>query len=202
MKNQLSFIKTTLIGGLFLIAPIGVLLFIFGKALVLFRLLVAPIADLMPIESVGGIAIARILAFILLLFLCFLAGLVAQTKAAIQLKEWIEDNILTIVPGYTLIKGMTETMAGLEHDKLTEVVLIDIEEVWQIGFLMEKLDEELNVVFLPGAPSPLAGDVVIVKNSRLRKLDITEMEAMKIAKKLGVGSKKALAGKVDINMFK
>jgi len=62
------------------------------------------------------------------------------------LKEWVEDNILSNIPGYTLLKGMSETAVGLESNNLKEVVLVDIEEVWQIGFLMERLDDDKTVV--------------------------------------------------------
>ncbi len=58
---------------------------------------------------------------------------------------------------------MSETAVGLESNNLKEVVLVDIEEVWQIGFLMERLDDDLNAVFIQGAPNPKSGNVVFVK---------------------------------------
>ena len=79
------------------------------------------------------------------------------------MKEWVEDNILSNIPGYTLLKGMSETAVGLESNNLKKVVLVDIEEVWQIGFLMERLDDVLNAVFIQGAPNPKSGNVVFVK---------------------------------------
>ena len=58
---------------------------------------------------------------------------------------------------------MGETAAGLKSNNLKEVVLVDIEEVWQIGFLMERLDKDLNAVFIPGGLNPMSGNVVFVK---------------------------------------
>ena len=92
---------------------------------------------------------------------------------------------------------MGENAAGLESDGLKEVVLVDVEEVWQIGFLMERLDDELNAVYIPGAPNHMSGDVVFVKWDRLKIIDITGISAMKISKKLGVDSKAILSGKID-----
>ncbi|UXP30809.1 DUF502 domain-containing protein [Reichenbachiella agarivorans] len=201
LKDILTFVKTTLIGGFLLIVPFGVLIFLFEKALVIFRVIVAPISNQIPIEHIGGITLNRIIAFLLLLFLCFVAGLLARSRRISKKKTWLEQKLQSIIPGYSLIKGMTETLAGLESDNMNEVVLVDMEETWQVGFLMDRIDDEISTVFLPGAPSPLSGSVVLVKNERLRKLDITEVNAMKISKKLGQGSRKILKGKVHADMF-
>ena len=96
---------------------------------------------------------------------------------------------------------MGENAAGLESKNLKEVVLVDIEEVWQIGFLIERLDDDLNAVFIPGAPNPMSGDVVFVKWDRLKILDISGISAMKILKKLGIDSKAILSGKMDKSSF-
>ena len=201
MKNGVSFIKTTLINGLFFIIPIVLVIYLIGKVINILRNMVAPLADNISIPILGGEAIDRIIALAVLILLCFIAGLLAKTKKVKQLKEWVEDNILSNIPGYTLLKGMSETAAGLESNNLKEVVLVDIEEVWQIGFLMERIDKDLNAVFIPGAPNPMSGDVVFVKWDRLKKLDIKGINAMKLSRKLGVDSKKILDGKMNVSSF-
>lgn len=118
----------------FFIIPIVLLVYLIGKVIGIFRKMVAPIADKIDFSLLGGEMTSRIIATIVLLLVCFIAGLFAKTKIANQLKEWVEDNILSNIPGYTLLKGMSETAVGLESNNLKEVVLVDIEEVWQIGF--------------------------------------------------------------------
>ncbi|MGB5205928.1 DUF502 domain-containing protein [Eudoraea sp.] len=201
MKNITSFIKTTLIGGLFFVIPLVLLALIIGKVLDVFRKLVAPIADKIPIEVIGGITITRIIALLILLLVCFIAGLFAHTKKIKELRKWIETNILSHIPGYTLLKGMTESAAGIESDDLKDVVLVNIEEVWQIGFLMDKIDDELCSVYIPGAPNPMSGDVFFVKNERLKILDLPELSAMKIYKKLGLDAKSVLKGVINKSSF-
>lgn len=201
MNKVLSFIKTTLIGGLFFIIPIVLLIYLIGKVIGIFRKIVAPIADKISFSFLGGETTSRIIALFVLILLCFIAGLLAKTKKADQLKEWVEDNILSNIPGYSLLKGMSESAAGLDSKNLKEVVLVDIEEVWQIGFLMERIDKDLNAVFIPGAPNPMAGDVVFVKWDRLKKIDINGINAMKISRKLGVDSKKILDSKMNQSIF-
>ena len=201
MKRITSFIKTTLIGGLFFVIPIVLVLLIIGKILEIFRKLVTPIADIIPLETIGGITLSGIIALLVLLLLCFIAGLFANTKKANDLKNWIEATILSNIPGYTLLKGMTESVAGLDSENLKDVVLVDIEEVWQIGFLMDEIDDELSSVYIPGAPNPMSGDVFFVKNERLKKLDLPELSAMKIYKKMGLDAKQILKGEINHSSF-
>ena len=164
-------------------------------------MIVAPIADQIDITILGGKGTARILALLLLLALCFVAGLFARTKTAKRIKDWLEDNVLSMLPFYTLLKGMSETAAGMNSHYQKDVVLINIEEVWQIGFLMEEIDDELNAVFIPGAPNPLAGSVVFVKDNRLKRIDLEEINAMQIHRKLGEGTRKYLKGKISKDSF-
>ena len=66
---------------------------------------------------------------------------------------------------------------------------------------MERIDNDLNAVFIPGAPNPMSWDVVFVKWDRLKKLDIKEINAMKISRKMGIDSKKILDGKMNKSIF-
>ncbi|MDN3723543.1 DUF502 domain-containing protein [Aequorivita sp. SDUM287046] len=201
MKRILLFVKTTLIGGLFFIFPLALFIFLLLKIIEIFRRITAPIADKIDISFFGEETMARIIAVLILLLVCFIAGLVARRKKSSPVKDWIETNIFSNIPGYTLVKGMTERAAGFESKNLKEVVLVNIEEVWQVGFLMDRVDMDINVVFIPSAPNPMEGDVVLVKNERLKKLDIDEINVIKIYRKLGQDFRQILEGKIDKSIF-
>ena len=201
MKKIISFIKTTIIGGLFFIIPIFLVIYLTVKIVVTFRKLVAPLADKINVSFFGEEIGSRVIAVVLLVILCFIAGIFAKAKNATRLKDWVEDHILSNIPGYTLLKGMTEAAAGLDSKNIKEVVLVNLEEVWQIGFLMDRIDDQLNVVFIPSAPNPTAGEVVLVKWDRMEMLDIDEISVIKLYRKLGGDSKKILKGKLNIAMF-
>lgn len=201
MKSITSFIKTTLIGGIFFVIPLALIILLFIKVIDLLRTVVAPLVSKISIEIVDSITLERIVSVLILVFLCFIAGLLAKTAKAKQLLQWIEDNILSLIPGYLFFKGMGEEAIGIEATNLRKVVLIDIEEVWQIGFLMDEIDSELFAVFVPGAPNPSSGDVLFVKKERLKMLDLTELTAMKIYKKMGVDAHKLLDKKVNHTTF-
>ena len=201
MTRFIHFLKNTIARGVFLIVPIVIVLLILGKVVEILRKLVKPIVKELPLDTIGGITIARLVAMLVLIFICLFAGLLAKTRIANQFKDWIESNILSNIPGYSMIKGMSETAVGLETKNENEIMLVNIEETWQLGVLMDQIDEELFTIFLPGAPSPMSGDVVFVKKERLKKLDISSVEAFKIQKKLGVGAAAVLKGKISSNSF-
>jgi uncharacterized membrane protein len=196
----LSYIKTTLIGGLFVLVPIALVVMLVLQVIVYFRALVAPISDRIKLDWIGGETVSRIIALSAIVLVCFIVGLLAETRVARGVIEWMEDNIFSRIPGYEFLKGMSESIAGLKLDDNQRVVLIDLEETWQIAFLIERIDDQLSTVYIPGAPNPMSGNVVIVKNERIKLLDIGAGDALKICG-LGAGSRKKLNGKIDRDIF-
>ncbi len=201
MKSVKSFIKTTLIGGFLFIVPVALLIMLIIKIVDLMRTLVGPLVAKFSYELISNITMARVISFILLILLCFIAGLLAKTDKAKQLQRYIENNILSLIPGYSFFKGLGEEAVGIDSANIRKVVLVDIEEVWQIGFLMDQIDDELFTVFIPGAPNPTSGDVFFVKEERIKILEISEIEAMKIYKKMGIDAKVMLSDTVSKQSF-
>jgi uncharacterized membrane protein len=94
---------------------------------------------------------------------------------------------------------MAEGLAHIEHTSGLKPALINIEGGWQIGYLLEPLENDWVVVFLPQAPSPMSGNVMYMPCDRVRPLHITMVQAMSIVKAIGVGSGAALRG-VDLKL--
>ena len=93
-----------------------------------------------------------------------------------------------------MVKSMAEGLAQLENTSGIRPALISIEGGWQIGYLLEPLDNGWLSVFLPQAPTPMSGNVMYLPAERVRPLTITMVEAMTIIKRIGVGSGEALHG--------
>ena len=85
---------------------------------------------------------------------------------------------------------MAEGLAHIEHTSGLKPALINIEGGWQIGYLLEHLEQ---------APSPMSGNVMYMPCDRVRPLNITMVQAMSIVKAIGVGSGSALRG-VDLKL--
>lgn len=191
----MKFIKTTLIGGVLYLVPIIVLLAIIGKAHEITSKLVEPLAANFP-EGLFGFGAVRLLAIGALVLFCFLAGLFAKTNLAKRVSDWLESTVLSNVPGYTMIKGMSESMAGIEQSTGQEAVLARIEDAWQVAFLVERIEGGHVAVYVPGAPNPASGSVYFMTEDRIKPLHMPLTNALKCVRRLGVGSNAVLAGKI------
>ena len=73
-------------------------------------------------------------------------------------------------------------------------VMIRLDDAWKIGFLIEKISDDVSTVFMPGAPSATSGEVAFVDNSRIQPLDIETKDAMRLMSRMGIGSSEKLKG--------
>ena len=108
MKDNpvVRFILTTIIGGLFFLVPLMFLIFMLGKAVGFMMVIAKPMADWLPIDTVGGVALANLLAILAVVIVCFVAGLVARHSMASGFVKTLETKVLAKIPGYAMIKGI------------------------------------------------------------------------------------------------
>ena len=194
MENQgIKFLKTTIFGGLLFLLPIVVVSIILGYAMQLAGKVAQPIAELLP-DAVVGIGGVAVLAALVLVLFSFLAGLVASTAAGERIMRRFEDSILGNLPQYQLMKSMAEGLAKVESAKGVKPVLVSVDGGWQIGYILEELEDGWVAVFIPQAPTPMSGNVMYLRADRVRPLAITMVQAMAVVKRMGVGSGDALRG--------
>ena len=194
MKKLLQFVRTTLVGGLLFLVPIVVLVMILGKALAVAHKLADPLAARFPVESVVGVRTPLLLAIVLLVFFCFLAGFLARAALARKMVRGLEAAVLSKVPGYALLKSVSESLLGVEPQGAFPVVLARLDDTWQIGLRVEELDNGLVAVFVPDAPNPQSGAVVFLTPDQFKPTDIPLAAALKCLKHHGAGSNALLRG--------
>ena len=200
MKRILRILRTTLVGGLLFLVPIVALVVILGKALALARKVVDPVAEHLPVHSMIGLRTPMLLAIAVIVLFCFLAGILARSALARKLVRSLEKAVLADVPGYELLKGMGESMLGVEKQTGHQVVLARIEDAWQLAFLVERLEGGHVAVFVPGAPNPLSGSVYFMTQDRIKAVDIPAAGAMKCLKRVGAGSNALLRGILTLSL--
>jgi uncharacterized membrane protein len=194
----MKFFKTTLIGGIVFLLPISILVLILGKAYQIMVKLSAPLASWLPIDTIGGIAKANLLAVIAIIVVCFVAGLFSKSRLASRLVESLESGVLLSVPGYTFIKGLTSGLAGGDEENQLAPVLVRFDDYWQVAFRVERLADGRVALFIPGAPEPSSGSIVIVDEERVQPLKRTMAEAIHNIRGMGMGSG-ALLSAGDMN---
>jgi uncharacterized membrane protein len=120
------------------------------------------------------------------------AGLFARTNGGKAIIHRFENSFLGGIPQYRLAKGIAEGFAQIESAEGVKPVIVSIEGGWQIGYLIEVLENDWVAVFLPQAPTPMSGNVMYLPIDRVRLLKITMKQAMTIVKRIGIGSTEAL----------
>ena len=198
MKGLVDFVKTTIIGGLLFLVPGLLLVLVIKSAFELITKVLVPIERFLPLKSFGGVAVAHLLAILIILVICFAAGLAARTRLGRTLSDALEKAIARKVPGFSLIKGMTGEVANIQSQSDICVVLARIEEAWMLSFILEKLENGLLVLFVPSAPTPAAGSVYYLSEDRVKRLDVRVSTAMKVIMRLGLGSGELLQSNPDL----
>jgi uncharacterized membrane protein len=153
----------------------------------------APLDSLIPVDQIGGVALANILALILVIIICFLAGLAAKSLYAKRIHESIDSKLRLFIPGYAFLKGMTGGLEEDSEDKHMIPVVAKLDDSAQIGFEVDRLESGLVVVYLPGAPNPWSGSVVLMTEDRIEKLNLKFTAVTKVMKRIGIGSAEAMS---------
>ncbi len=190
-RRTFRFLKTTAIGGLLVIVPVAVVLFVLGQ--LLFALYSAGIAVLETglirgVEAEDALLVLA-LALASLVGLCFVTGLAVQTRVGAALRGWFGRNVASRIPMYKAITSLTERFAGVDGDDFVPVE-VDLYQsaARTLGFLVEKLPDGRCTVFLPSAPVATVGNIVIVPEESVTRIDATVSQAVSALTQWGVES--------------
>jgi len=192
-------LKATMAGGLLFLLPVALVAIVLKQAMQLVEKIVRPISNYLPVEAVVGVWGETLLAAVVLILVSLVAGLVARTNVGRRIMRWFENSLLGGLPQYQMVKSMAEGLAHVESAEGVDPALVSIEGGWQIGYLLEPLDNGWVTVFLPQAPTPMSGNVMYLPADRVRPLGITIGQAMALVKHIGVGSAEVL-GSTDLRL--
>lgn len=186
MRGIFRFLRSTVLGGLMVLVPIIVLGGIVAWAVEIALKAILPVFRWLPDQSVGGVSLTLVGALLMLLGVCFLAGLTAETALIRGLADRAERLALS-VPGYALMKNVGANIVGMEGKHPVRSVLVRHESSWQLGFLMETLTDGRHVVFVPGVPRALVGTLHLFEADRVQVLSMPIGTALDLLGRLGVG---------------
>jgi uncharacterized membrane protein len=189
---MLRFLKTTVFGGILFLVPIVIFIAIIGKALQITNKLAIPIAGLLGIDKIIGIAVAELLSIGILVMICFIAGLAAKTPRAKKFVQSLEVNVLEKIPAYELLKAKTQSALSFEETEGMSPIMARFDDSWQLAFEIERIEGGNVVIFLPGAPEPWSGSVCVVTEDRITPLNLKVKSVVNLMKRLGKGSIDAL----------
>jgi uncharacterized membrane protein len=181
-----AFVRTTLIGGVVFLAPVVVLVVLAGKAGRFLHRLAAPLVRLLPVGTIAGALVVDLMVVAGVVLSCFLAGLLAHFSLANRFVAKAEANVLWRIPGYGFVKGLTESLDPHAIPSLRPV-LVHFDDYAQVAFEVDRTADGRCVIYLPSAPEPRTGAVVIMDAKQVEPLAISFVAAVAAIRAVGHG---------------
>jgi uncharacterized membrane protein len=185
MKNTFVLVGRALLRGLLIIVPLYLAILLLLKGMKSVMGLVRPIALLLP----NWFPAEKALSLILVLIICVLVGAVVQTRRGRVARERLEKAFFERIPGYALLRSLTQQVAGQGRENVWKPALAEIEESLVPAFIIEKLDDGRYTVFVPSIPTPFAGAVYVLESKRVHPLNVPFTQALQVISRWGSGAK-------------
>ena len=189
MKQALVFTTRALFSGLLIVVPIYLAILLLLQSMKSVAGLVRPLALMLP----EWVPAETALSLLLVLALCFLIGVVVRTRMGQATRDKIERTFFERIPGYALLRSLTQQMAGKSRENIWKPALLDGDEGLLLVFIIEEFQDGRYTVFVPSIPTPLAGAVYVVERSRVHPLDVPFTDALKMVSRWGSGAKDLVA---------
>ncbi len=188
MKQIGEFLKTTAVGGLFVVLPVLLLYLLLGEILDLVVGLATPIADLFPKGMFDDLTAPFPIAVALIVGISFLIGLTLRVEVGRRLGGWIEGKVLGRLPMYSALKSLTKAFreAG-EGAAFRPALLGSSEGVRELIYVVEDHGDGQLTVLVPWAPTAFSGFVKIVARDQVEMLETNLGEASRVLSHWGVG---------------
>jgi uncharacterized membrane protein len=189
MRYAREFVTSTLVGGLLIVVPVYLAVLLLLKGMASVAGLVRPVAALLP----DWIPAESFFSLVLILTICFLVGVAMRTQSGRAARERLEIAFFERLPGYSLLRSLTQRMAGDTDESAWTPALVEIEEALVPAFIIEVLDDGRLTVFVPSVPTPLAGAVYVLRPERVHILDVPFTQALRSISRWGSGSRDLVA---------
>jgi len=189
MKQALVFTTRAFLAGLLVVVPIYLAVLLLLKGMKSVAALVRPFALLLP----EWVPAETALSLLLVVAICILIGVAVVTRPGRAAREAIERGVFQKIPGYGLLRNLTEQMAGKSRENVWRPALYESDEGLQPAFIIEEFGDGRYTVFVPSIPTPLAGAVLVVDKRRVHPLNVPFTDAVKTVSRWGSGAKDLVA---------
>jgi uncharacterized membrane protein len=184
MKGLAEFTKTTLVGGLLVVLPIYLSVLLLAKTLTGIFALLSPVTAAIP----GDGQFRQIIAILIVMVVCFVAGIVVRTGPGRSAKNALERSVLERIPGYALVRGLAARVSGEEREGAFRPALVEDGEALVLAFIIEELNDGRYTVLIPSVPTPAAGSLLILPRERVHPLEVPFTQAVKVISNWGSGA--------------
>jgi uncharacterized membrane protein len=189
MKQIMVPLWKALVRGLLIVVPVYLAGLLLLKGMSSVAKLVRPLAQLLP----DWVPADQFLSLLLVLAICIAIGASVGTRIGRVARNWVEKKLFEKIPGYGLIRNLTQQVAGQSIESTWKAALIEIEDALVPGFIIEILEDGRYTVFVPSIPTPFAGAVYILDRQRVHPVHVPFTDAVRVVSRWGSGAKDLVA---------
>jgi uncharacterized membrane protein len=191
-------LRKYLIAGLLIWLPLAITLWVLDFIVTTMdRTLTVLPASLHP-DQVLGVHIPG-LGLVMSVLILLITGALAANIIGARMFAWWESVLVKIPivrPIYSGVKQISDTLFASKGQSFRKVVLIEFPNrgQWTFGFVVgapgpameRETGGDLITVYVPTAPNPTSGYVLMVRPGEIRELDVTVDDALKFHLSMGV----------------
>jgi uncharacterized membrane protein len=194
------FLKNAIVGGLLVILPVAIFLFILSWFFGLIRRAISPLTIIVMEKSPVQGLVADILVIAILIVICFAVGVIVRTKAGKWMHSILESKIFLKAPGYMLIKETIFQFIGKSKPPFSSVALVQLfdNEVLATGFITDEHEDGIITVFIPTGPNPTSGLIYHLPQRLVHPVKVTIEEAMRSIISCGAGSSPIISKRKNV----
>jgi len=179
MNRIKQFFITTLLGGLVVLLPLVIIVWLATFLIRFITGLLKPIADIVGHFTQYQEIVLDIIAYAIAIALCFVVGLFVRTTIGRTTFSSFENKYLIRLPLYGTIKETVQQFSGSKKMPFSDVVLFYIGDFQMTGFITEEHEDGRLTLFVPTAPNPTNGFIFHVTEKDVKRLNVTSEEAMR-----------------------
>lgn len=199
VQRHFGFLKTTLLGGVIFLLPLAVVGWLLGQGV---QVLVGVYAgakaylaghpeDAATLNQLGAgsYVLLSAAAIVLLIGICFVAGMIARRSLGQWFTQRAERYLLMLFPRYAVFK---DQLTGNLGGATLKPAVVRLGPHTRIGMEVERDAAGRVTVYLPGSPDPWSGTVQIVPAEDLTPIEGEFIDVMTAFEQLGRGLGKYL----------
>jgi uncharacterized membrane protein len=190
MKQLKEFCKSAVIGGLLVVLPSAIFLFVLTWVFGMVRAGIGPASTLVMENSPLQGIVVDVLVIVLIVVACFAVGVLVRTKLGKWIYSMLEAKVLLKAPGYSLIKETVGQFLGNKKSPFSSVALAQIycNDTMVSSFITDEHEDGSYTVFVPTGPNPTSGNIYHLPSKYVHPVDVPVEDMMRSIISCGAGS--------------
>lgn len=193
IRQAMSIIKkptrAVILGGLFLVIPVILIIILVGHAVEIIGPLGKKVSSVLGIHSIFGAATLTVVCVFIILFFCYLAGMLIQFGFVQQWGKKMEQQLFLIVPSLQVLKYrlIDENQAAVKDT--WKAILLRDGDFYLLAFITDEGDDKYMSVFIPDAPNMGGGEIRFLEKALCEYEPISMKIAMNALNSFGASGR-------------